>query len=615
MRELHLLIIWNNALSKKDLILDKIGSEFKILYVDSFFWADSDYFEAIKRFYFINDKITEHKINNIGIGSFLLVIVEDENPIYEYRKTVYRNTELVNTNVFDLKMYFRSLFDKPDIIHGTNNLDESFRDIMFFLGKDVFYFFYEETLNKYDRFSLDYEPKRIDAKNEMFSYNSLNHNFKLLEDKNIKYVVIRNWHLLPQKVVTGEHFDLDILTDNALAIIKFWELEKVDKQDNTRSQYKLRFLDNGNISWGYVDLRTPNDNYFPSSFSIAILKNRIKYKSFYTPNKFDHVLGLLYHSVFHKGYVSEEYVSQIDSVYPNIDFYNSDLVVKLLNDNNIFFSMPIDKSVCRWSKLGTPFNLNRDLISYRLLDKQNDQEHFSRVYRYRRKKLICKESSREIGLNEVSFLNRMLHSNYVPKLFEYEVINNEFVRMYMQKLEGKLLGELDLNSYFKSATSIINLSIHFINILIDLVSNNVIHRDIHLDNIIIVDRLPILIDFGWAVDFSAADSYVPFGLGGRFRPYDSYNKFSDAYSISVILKENFYYFKQIRSIIDNLASLHKKGLEAKDIEEELIEMKKRLSKTRLNLFEKFIFKIKQLLFIYRDNIVVNRIHKIISLVK
>jgi tRNA A-37 threonylcarbamoyl transferase component Bud32 len=67
----------------------------------------------------------------------------------------------------------------------------------------------------------------------------------------------------------------------------------------------------------------------------------------------------------------------------------------------------------------------------------------------------------------------------------------------------------------------------------DLKEKGVIHRNICRDNILVQNRKPILLDFGWAI--SEQEPYFsPLGLGGYERPSDG--SFSDIYSMGKIFE-------------------------------------------------------------------------------
>jgi hypothetical protein len=94
--------------------------------------------------------------------------------------------------------------------------------------------------------------------------------------KPFDYVVQRNWEGLPN--LDSKHPDLDLFTT-----------------DEEVNNLKLIIKD-----YGYIDVRSPKDNYYPCGISALMLLDKRKYKGFWIPSPLAHFLSLFYHNAVHK---------------------------------------------------------------------------------------------------------------------------------------------------------------------------------------------------------------------------------------------------------------------------------------------------------------------------
>lgn len=169
------------------------------------------------------------------------------------------------------------------------------------------------------------------------------------------------------------------------------------------------------------------------------------------------------------------------------------------------------------------------IISSRCLTKFKGVEYWSIIYDEGNK--ITKQATLDLAEREKHFLMQ-LESEYFPQVIDswseeaYSVIS-------IEKIEGEKLrlAEEEIVSSAEKFHSFINSCLDILSIL---GKKGIIHRDIRPDNIIIRNKKPVLIDFGWAV--SADQPYfTPEGLGGLERSEDG--SFSDVYSMGRIFKQ------------------------------------------------------------------------------
>ena len=84
-KELHLMIIWKNALDKQNEILKDLEENFKVRNKYFISWSNKNYSTNLSRFYGTSLPDGCGKEEHCGRGKFLLIILEDDNPKYESR--------------------------------------------------------------------------------------------------------------------------------------------------------------------------------------------------------------------------------------------------------------------------------------------------------------------------------------------------------------------------------------------------------------------------------------------------------------------------------------------------------------------------------------------------
>ena len=136
MQEIHLFILWEKALSKKQEILDDMKKSFDILAMYNITWSKEKFSENLSRFYGTNLPKGCGKEEHCGTGTFLLVIVRCNNPKYEKRDTS-KGIQTVNIDMFDKKTYYRKLTGGGHRVHATNSEIETNHDMCLLLGKSI----------------------------------------------------------------------------------------------------------------------------------------------------------------------------------------------------------------------------------------------------------------------------------------------------------------------------------------------------------------------------------------------------------------------------------------------------------------------------------------------
>ena len=268
---------------------------------------------------------------------------------------------------------------------------------------------------------------------------SLRKLFEYMHDIDFPYVVMRNFENLPDNIHIKGHGDLDLLVYD---LKHFKELFPDIKPvyPSPRVQYRANV---GGLNI-YIDVRSVGDGYYPTDFQLNMLDTR-EYNpdGFFTPNPVFHRLGLVYHVVHHKG--SNNYTNWL-----------GDATVKELADalkeSDIGYSIPNDHSV------GTYNQYWKGATS--VVSKEGDKV-FKRQTGYNGYNLID---------NEYRILST-IDSIHFPKVSQEEdgiSISDCGERVRVDNLPD-------------------NWKSQCVDILNELKKNNIQHRDIKPDNLMVKD--------------------------------------------------------------------------------------------------------------------------------
>lgn len=177
-----------------------------------------------------------------------------------------------------------------------------------------------------------------------------------------------------------------------------------------------------------------------------------------------------------------------------------------------------------------PFIRDKKSVIYsRWLTSHDGIDYWSRIYDCG--DVVVKQATLDLAAREGSFLNR-LHSDYFPRVSAtsshegYSVIE-------LEKIEGPTLSE-SITAVNATVVDLYTFIQHCLNLLEELERKGILHRDISVENIILRQGKPVLIDFGWAISDSEP-YFTPTGLASKTRPPDG--SFSDIYSMGKVFAE------------------------------------------------------------------------------
>lgn len=338
--ELHVIILWEEARFMEDKILADIEKKFRIRAKYFITWGKDKAYENFSRFYAIKSRYAKGKMRHCGSGEFLMLVVEDSNPVYGERKTT-EGLENVNTNLFDIKMLYRKWTHEGHKVHVTNSIAETNHNLCLFFGMT-----YQEYLN-----SLGGCVEEVVLHQNLIGsdgWNSFEELFKTL-NATVEYVVLRNFENFFEEIVCDEHLDIDLLVSN------YNEVRLVSKSKEMYP-YNSRVVNQVMVDGEVVnfDFRSVNDNYMDSKWSTDIIKNRVfDVRGFYKPNKENYFYSLVYHALLHKTQVSDDYLKRLKLLGSELGVLTNKLhrglLVKILDNylktNDLKIVEPNDVSV------------------------------------------------------------------------------------------------------------------------------------------------------------------------------------------------------------------------------------------------------------------------------
>lgn len=554
--EIHTMIIWSNISDKKEAIRKKLVKKFNLISQLEILWDKDKFLDNLKVFYSHSQKhISEEeyesllfgKINHCGNESFTLFVFEDIKPVYDRRSTSSGKRN-VNTNVFDFKKELREKLGGGHQVHASDNTFESNKDLTLILGLNTRDF----ILNKLKYTQVNKAINQNCA--GVGGYRSIEHFFYILNNT-ISYCVIRNFECLPKEYNIEGHGDIDLLVED-LNYIKYLTLAKSYYPD---LDYRVHYGINISNELVPFDFRFVGDDYYDISWQKNILNNLEIFRSLVkVPNTTHYFYSLLYHAYVQKREVSIDYFERLKNMSQELglnynETFSSDKIKAILDKfmikNNFNYTLPTDKTVYSNQLFlrtdSSKIDRFGELISAQLT-RFEDQVLSSEVYDSGTE--ITKFGSDIIIKNEIKFLTILKESNLVPNIYNTSRENNNFF-VTMEKINGAQLIDAINNPLFwnkKNIISFVSQCLLFNKVLID---NNIMHRDIRPENIIVNFNIKKeievkLIDFGWSVLISERKTASnPIGLGSDYRY--SHGNYSDLYSTKNILNMVFkdFHFK------------------------------------------------------------------------
>ena len=286
----HLLVFWRWPADGLENILDRIRERFEINRVVHLYWTEERIVDNFQRFYAMISGHAYQKFTEAGVLPFLLVLVTDHNPVYEYRIAAGSGFKKVNVHSFDLKQALRR--QGRTSLHTTNTPREFRRDLMYLMGQGA----------------PNYHPPPWDGKIEEIhrdvigadGWRSLAEVFSVLNEA-VDYVVLRNFEKLPDEHRYGKHGDIDLLVEDVDAGNRAASILNKERRGHTMVAGKKV----------YFDFRSVEDFYYDPEWCRRILRDKVMIRGFYAPNMENYFFSLLYHGHVQKPKIAEDYIPRL----------------------------------------------------------------------------------------------------------------------------------------------------------------------------------------------------------------------------------------------------------------------------------------------------------------
>ncbi|MBR6162438.1 protein kinase [bacterium] len=519
-KELHLILLWQNARYKQKEILEDIQKNLTISECIEIEWSKKNIASNFTRFYGV--KLPNHscKEKECGKGKFLLVTVWDNNPKYEFVETS-RGFEKVNTNIFNLKDKYRSWTRGGHKVHSTNTVPETNHDITLLLG--INYNDYTKNAPKIWDGTIKKIRRDLTGAN---GWKDLKELFYTL-NATINYCVLRNYEILPEQFKSELHGDIDLLTDNYKDLVFLTNAKPVFRQ-KYRVHHKVT-ISGQNV---FFDFRFLGDNYYCPEFEENILYNRVlNDKNIYVPDCENAFYSLIYHCLIHKKTIAADYYPKVKTLFDKVNIDNKqeideykypfDYYYKILNEfiysNHYHYTKPQDlsvfynekciniKNIAKWLK--NTYNI-QDIKPYMLGLFATPSGYQFLTGNLNGQKIFIKWGGladsclTEYKTGKTLYQNSKNHF-VEPLLFNY---NNNKNFIATEFIDGKMLSDImnegNISRYPKEL-----FAKQLQEIAETLESESIIHRDIRPNNIIITkDNILKLIDLQFAT------SYKPFKI-------------------------------------------------------------------------------------------------------
>lgn len=541
--ETQLFILWEKARYQQEKILADMRERFSIVKQYEITWTPELVSSNYTRFYGENLPDHSEKEQECGTGAFLLVIVRDEFPHYEYRVTSH-GIEWINTKMFDAKQLYREWTNGGHKIHCSNTVEEFNHDITLLLGINA-----EDFQKQIKSISPNIERLHKDIVG-CHGWNSIDDLLYVL-NSTVTYAIMRGGERLLSNVTDSEHEDIDVLLTKRQSAI--YIINGVLYCCPERPHILVTIDDNEYI----FDLWEYDHGVYDPCWERQMLANRVKRDGYYVLSEQDDFYSLLYHCIVTKNNISEDYRDKLCNYCDSHSIKEKDwskVLVNYLSSQSYVIPMVNDAgvSVHTDDRMISEYANKNGHLRKRLCEEVEGKLYLSAVYE--KEKSYVKKGTAELIGNEMRFLESLQDYSNFPHILAFGEDNGE-KWMEISKVLGTNLEDFFQVNYKHNNVSFIRSFIEeSIKILIILRDHNIVHRDFIPSNILVSHigkKCKVgLIDFGWSVfRQDLKNSVTPPFLGGEYAARD---KSSDEYAFSCIICQMWNRIPAIRCVANQL---------------------------------------------------------------
>lgn len=547
------MILWERARYREAQILEDVNRHFRLQACYEVTWTDALVASNFSRFYGVNLPDKSEKERECGKGPFLLLLLWDDQPVYETRETSH-GQEMVNVHLFDAKTRYRQWTSYGHKIHATNNTRETDHDLILLLGQS-----YDDYLKAHPNPTWDGHcvPLKRDISGA-HGWKNLREFFDVF-NHTVDYVVLRGEeNLTPHK--DSDHQDIDLLVrewQNALFVMNGQELWHFPPY---RPKMLVSTEEDGDFLF---DIWMSTLGYFDTAWCRDMYATREYTGLYYQLNAVNAFYARLYHALVRKREVAKDYLPWfqnqfvqlgLDQKYQPEDFaYPMDFFYTVLQvfmdekgyvytnaeeDWHCYYKSRVASIKLAWEQLKQLTEL-QTVVPYRVED-DTDSGYLYFKGLYQGQTVFIKYGGRgDSCANEILFSKRL--SDYNPTHFMKPV----FCDPYGHYVAYHLMEGTPLADYLSEATQAQRQTVERqLSAIADaLATCHVMHRDLCPRNLLVVGETLMLIDFQYAVDALhpqeldcvKTDRLLALQIGENYR----YRRFAwnDARSLEQIIRE------------------------------------------------------------------------------
>ena len=257
-RDLHLFLIWEKGRNKEKEILEQISFNYKIIYCAEAKWSDSFKKQNINRLYGNNPIAKNNKLEQVGNGSFLIIVVEDPIPKYGFYQSLDKSISMSNLNLVKTKDSLRNYLGE-NYIHSSSSISE------FFYHASLLF----QTTKLQDIININQWDGRIHILEQNLAgsegWSSLKECFSIA-NLCTDYVILRSYENLLKKDWENDS-DIDILCSNIASFCSALNAKK----DGRNNNYYTIVVDEKTV---LLDIRYVGDNYYDPLWQKDMLQRK-----------------------------------------------------------------------------------------------------------------------------------------------------------------------------------------------------------------------------------------------------------------------------------------------------------------------------------------------------
>ena len=135
---IYMFVIWHRGMDEAEAIMRGIRERFTVLKQFDVTWRPKDYTKNFAAFYgWKSWGMWFGKKRRSGTGVFRVVMVRDENPVFEDKDNAGRVETLENSNVYDFKVSCRGMTRHSNVVHASVNEAETRHNLKAITGETL----------------------------------------------------------------------------------------------------------------------------------------------------------------------------------------------------------------------------------------------------------------------------------------------------------------------------------------------------------------------------------------------------------------------------------------------------------------------------------------------